>query len=101
MTLSTAVTVNFHDSVLACAEMYNGKPDAGKPDPEKFSESDRKELIEKQDKPNFSVINIDATQIPGLDIGEHGAWYNRSWVSSDVITHFLFQMAPRGHDKWI
>jgi esterase/lipase superfamily enzyme len=94
LTLSTTVTVNFHDSVLAFAEIYNAKPDAGKPDPEKFSDSDRKELIKKLDKPNFSVINIDGTKIPGLDIGEHSAWYNHPWVSSDVITHFLFQLAP-------
>jgi hypothetical protein len=94
LTLSTTVTVNFYDSVLAYAEMYNGKPDAGKPDLETFSESDRKELIKKLDKPNFSIINIDATQIPGLDIGEHGAWYNHPWVSYYVLTHFLFQVPP-------
>lgn len=94
LTQSTTVTVNFHDSVLAFAEAYNAKPDAGRPDPAQFSYEEKEVLIAKLDKPNFSVIDIDGSKIPGLARGEHGAWYNHPWVNTDVIAQFLFQANP-------
>lgn len=95
LTQSTTVTVNFHDSVLAYAETYSGKPEAGMPDSSQFSEKDKIELIEKLDKPNFNVIDIDGSRIPGLARGEHDAWYNHPWVNSDVIIQFLHRAGPK------
>lgn len=94
LTQSTTVTVNFHDSVLAFAETYNAKPDAGMPDPGQFSDEEKEVLIVKLDKPNFSVIDLDGSKIPGLARGEHGAWYNHPWVNTDVVTQFLFHASP-------
>ena len=95
LTQSATVTVNFHDSVLAYAEEYTGKPEAGMPDPSQFSDKDKKELIEILDKPNFHVIDIDGSRIPGLARGEHDAWYNHPWVNSDVIIQFLHHADPK------
>ena len=63
-------------------------------DPGKFTDKDKEELIAKLDQPNFTVIDIDGSRIPGLARGEHGAWYNHPWVNTDVITQFLFKSSP-------
>ena len=65
------------------------------PDPSQFSDKDKKELIEILDKPNFHVIDIDGSRIPGLARGEHDAWYNHPWVNSDLIIQFLHHADPK------
>lgn len=65
------------------------------PDSSQFSDKDKIELIEKLDKPNFNVINIDGSRIPGLARGEHDAWYHHPWVNSDVIIQFLHNAGPK------
>lgn len=94
LTESVTVTVNFHDSVLALAEAFSGKPDAGRPDPTKWTEKEQKYILKKLNRPNFHVINIDSANLPGLARGEHGAWYFHPWASTDVIIQFLYHLNP-------
>ena len=46
-------------------------------------------------EPGLSIIAVSAETVSGLSTRSHDFWYSHPWVSSDVLTQFIFQIHPR------
>ncbi len=91
---NVTLSVNVDDSVLAFAESHHGVSRAGRPDPDELTAEETRWVIEASNRPQFDVISVDPSKIPGLSGGSHSFWYDNAWVSSDVLIQFLFHARP-------
>lgn len=107
---SVTMTMNRYDSVLGIAmaehrsqsegllnmstQQRSGKSRLGKPDIDDLSKEQASWILEQTHKPNFTVIDIDPKNIPGMDKGSHDYWYQSPWVSTDALLDLNFHALP-------
>jgi esterase/lipase superfamily enzyme len=107
---NVTITINQYDSVLGLArEEHRSKIDSGfgdsqhrrsnksrlgKPDLDDLTEEQASWILSQTRKPNFVVIGIDPTTIPGMSKGSHDYWYQSPWVSTDALLDLNFHASP-------
>ncbi len=96
MAVSTTLTVNLNDSVLALAQLsHGGKSRAGRPDIKELDEQESELVIQLVDLPTFNVIDMSTSDPPAeANLKGHGYWYKSPWVSTDIIIQFIFHANP-------
>ncbi|GMR06104.1 MAG: hypothetical protein BMS9Abin25_0687 [Gammaproteobacteria bacterium] len=81
------------DSVLSLSARRSQVSRAGSPSKGDLSETDFNWVRDASKEPGLALIGIDAETISGMSARSHDFWYSHPWVSSDVLTQFLFQKA--------
>lgn len=92
---TTTLAINMSDSVLALSARRNRESRAGSPDSNDLSPADDQWVRRASMKPDLSIVKVSAETVSGLRTRSHDFWYSHPWVSSDVLTQFLFQIPPR------
>lgn len=92
---TTTIAINMSDSVLALSARRNRESRAGSPDSNDLSPADDQWVRRASMEPSLSIIGVSAETVIGLSTRSHDFWYSHPWVSSDVLTQFLFQIPPR------
>ncbi len=96
MAVSTTMTFNLHDGVLALSQLsHGGKSRAGRPDVKELDEEESQLAIELCALPTFNVIDMGTSEPPTeANLKGHGYWYKSPWVSTDIIIQFIFHASP-------
>ena len=97
MTVSTTLTVNLNDSVLALSQFIHHKVSrAGRPDLDELTEQETEMVFELARLPTFNVIDMGTAEPPPKASlkGGHAYWYASPWVSADIIIQFIFHAGP-------
>ena len=94
ITRSVTVSVNLNDTVLALSERHHGVSRAGRANLSELSAEQSLWLLETFQRTNFTLIEIESAEIPGMSKGAHDFWYNHAWVSTDVLAYFLLDANP-------
>ncbi len=91
---NVTVTINLNDSVLALSQMHQGSSRAGRPDVRELTPEETRWIIHATHGADFDVIDVNSKNIPDFSTGSHSFWYSNPWVSSDVLTQFLYHASP-------
>jgi esterase/lipase superfamily enzyme len=92
---TTTLAINRSDSVLSLSARRNRESRAGSPDRGDLSPADNQWVQNASTEPGLSIIAVNAETVSGLSARSHDFWYSHPWVSSDVLTQFIFQIRPR------
>ena len=95
MPRSTTLTINMRDSVLSLAAWRTNVSRAGSPDTGDLSEEKNRWIQNASTGSGFNIIEVSAETVSGMNSRSHDYWFTHPWVSSDVLTQFLFHKAPR------
>ncbi len=95
MPRSTTVAINRSDSVLALAARRNQVSRAGSPNREDLSQDKNRWVDEAAMTSRLTIIKVNSETVSGMSSRSHDFWYTHPWVSSDLLTQFLFHKAPR------
>jgi esterase/lipase superfamily enzyme len=92
---------NSADFVLALAAFSAGNSRAGRPDLDELSPDERRSLLAWVAESRLDVVDVASERAGDLLTGAHAFWYERRWVSSDVVLEFLYHAPPeaRGLQK--
>jgi len=94
MPRSTTLAINLGDSVLAWAARHNKVSRAGRPSLEDLSVEKNQWVRNATMKSKLTIIKVNPETVRGLMPRSHDFWYAHPWVSSDVLTQFLFHNGP-------
>ncbi len=94
MPRSTTLAINMSDSVLALSARRNRESRAGSPDTGDLSPADEQWVRDASEAPGLSILSVSAETVSGLSSRSHDFWYSHPWVSSDVLTQFIFHKSP-------
>ena len=94
MPLSTTLAINLGDSVLAWAARHNKVSRAGRPSREDLSVEKNQWVQNVTMGSKLTIIKVNPETVRGLMPRSHDFWYSHPWVSSDVLTQFLFHKGP-------
>jgi len=90
MPRSINMAINRHDRVLALAAWRNQVSRMGRPNINDLSEEKNQRLQVVSQQSEFTIIKVDSETVPGMQASSHNFWYSHPWVSSDILTTFLF-----------
>lgn len=94
MPLSTTLAINMSDSVLALSARRNRESRAGSPDRDDLNPADNQWVRSVSKTPGLAIISISSNTVSGMSRRSHDFWYSHPWVSSDVLTQFIFHQPP-------
>ncbi len=94
MPRSTTIAVNRNDRVLALAAWRNKTSRLGRPDIDDLGEEKMQWLKGVSNVPELTIIKVSTETVSGMRAASHDFWYAHPWVSSDVLTQFLFHNPP-------
>jgi len=94
MPRSTTLAINRGDSVLAFSAIRNRESRIGRPDRDDLSPIKDQWIRNASMEPALSIIGVSAGTVPGMSSRSHDFWYSHPWVSSDILTQFLFHKSP-------
>lgn len=94
MPRSTTLTINLRDSVLSMAAWRAKISRAGSPDTGDLSLEKNKWIQNASRQPGLNLIKVSAETVSGMSSRSHDYWFTHPWVSSDLLTQFLFHKAP-------
>ena len=94
MPLSTTLAINMSDSVLALSARRNRESRAGSPDRDDLNPADNQWVRRVSKTPGLAIISISSSTVSGMSRRSHDFWYSHPWVSSDVVTQFIFHKPP-------
>lgn len=94
LTRNVTMSLNSDDAVLSWAEFHHDVSRAGRPNPEDLTPVEIGRVREASMQTSFSILAVDARNIPDMSAGAHNYWYQHPWVSSDVLIQFLFHASP-------
>jgi esterase/lipase superfamily enzyme len=105
--LFEGITLTFDkvDSVLGFAKITDGQLRLGRPPKDAGSldltDAQNEWLTQIINSDRFNIINLEINIIPGFKFS-HSAWYENTWVSTDVITTLNLGLSPeqRGLEKY-
>lgn len=93
--VSTTLAINMKDSVLSLSARRNKESRAGRPSKYDLSPDEDQWVRNASMEPGLSLIGINAETVSGMKSRSHDFWYSHPWISSDVLTQFLFHKAPQ------
>jgi len=94
MPRSITMAINRNDRVLAIAAWRNKVSRLGRPDLDDLNEEKTKWLEGSTNLPELTIIKVNTETISSLKATSHDFWYAHPWVSSDILTQFLFHKQP-------
>jgi esterase/lipase superfamily enzyme len=94
MPRSITIAINRHDRMLAIAAWRNKISRLGRPDIDDLSEEKNQWLQDVSKLPELTIIKVSAETVSGMRTSSHDFWYSHPWVSSDILTMFLFHKGP-------
>ncbi len=95
MPRSTTLSINMRDSVLSLAAWRTTVSRAGSPDTGDLSEEKNRWIQNASMESGLNFIEVSAETVSGMSSRSHDYWFTHPWVSSDVLTQFLFHKPPR------
>jgi esterase/lipase superfamily enzyme len=90
-----SLSFNRRDSVLAWSARRNQTSLVGRPDISDLNQAQYEWLRKASNGSALSIIEVSAETVTGMSSRSHDFWYSHPWVSSDILTQFLFQAGPR------
>ena len=94
MPRSITMAINRHDRMLAIAAWRNKISRLGRPDVDDLSEEKNQWLQSASKQSELTIIKVSAETVSGMQTSSHDFWYSHPWVSSDILTMFLFHKGP-------
>ncbi|GMR05812.1 MAG: hypothetical protein BMS9Abin25_0387 [Gammaproteobacteria bacterium] len=94
MPRSTTLTINTNDSVLSMAAWRAKVSRAGNPDTGDLSVEKNRWIQKASRQPGLNLIKVSAETVSDMSSRAHDYWFTSPWVSSDLLTQFLFHKAP-------
>jgi esterase/lipase superfamily enzyme len=94
MPRSTTLTINMRDSVLSLAAWRTNVSRAGSPDTGDLSEEKNRWIQNASMGSGLNIIEVSAETVSGMSSRSHDYWFTHPWISSDVLTQFLFHKTP-------
>jgi esterase/lipase superfamily enzyme len=94
MPLSTTLTINLNDSVLSMAAWRAKVSRAGNPDSGDLGVEKNKWVQDASNGGELNIIKVSAETVTGMSSRSHDYWFTHPWVSSDLLTQFLFHKTP-------
>lgn len=91
---STTLAMNLNDSVLALAARRTRVSRAGSPNAEDLTPEKYEWIQNASLETGLSIIKVSAETVSGMSARSHDFWFSHPWVSSDVLTLFLFNRPP-------
>ncbi len=91
---NVALSFNRGDRILAFSARRNREPRIGRPNVDDLSPTEFQWLKKASIESALSIIEVSAETVPGMSSRSHDFWYSHPWVSSDILTKFLFQKHP-------
>ena len=95
MPRSITMAINRHDRMLAIAAWRNKISRLGRPDVADLSEEKNQWLQSASKLPELTIIKVSAETVSDMRTSSHDFWYSHPWVSSDILTMFLFHKSPK------
>jgi esterase/lipase superfamily enzyme len=92
--MRVTLQVNSGDYVLAFLGMSSGNSRAGRPNFDELSEAERASLRDWAAASRLDIVDVSSERAGDLPGGAHAFWYERQWVSSDVILEFIYHASP-------
>jgi len=90
--LRVTLQANRSDPVLAILALASGKSRAGRPNFNDLSDAERALLREWVTESRLDIVDV--TSDRAGDPGGHVFWFERRWVSSDVLLEFTYHAPP-------
>lgn len=94
MPRSTTLAMNLSDSVLALAARRNKISRVGRPDKEDLGPEEIQWIQKASTTSRLDIIKVSTETVRGMRRSSHDFWYAHPWVSSDILTQFLFHKPP-------
>ena len=94
MPRSITMAINRNDRVLALAAWRNKISRLGRPDIDDLSEEKTQWLKRISNMPELTIIKVSSETVSGMRAASHDFWYAHPWLSSDILTLFLFHKRP-------
>ena len=92
--MRVTLQVNRGDYVLAFLGMSSGNSRAGRPNFDELSEAERTSLWDWTAASRLDIVDVSSERAGDLPGGAHAFWYERRWVSSDVVLEFVYHAPP-------
>jgi len=92
--MRVTLQVNRNDYVLAFLGMSSGNSRAGRPNFDELSEAERASLRDWTAASRLDIVDVSSERAGDLPGGAHAFWYERRWVSSDVLLEFTYHAPP-------
>lgn len=103
--------VNLGDSALRLAGVVNRASRAGRPDLAELDPTAAEWLLAATTSDDIEVVQVHPEAMTDLTATSHTFWYDDPWVSNDVLSTLLFNLAPAdrgleriesasGHSYW-
>ena len=94
MPRSTTLAMNLSDRVLALAARRNKISRVGRPEEDDLSPEKIQWIQNASTTSRLNIIKVSTETVSGMRPSSHDFWYAHPWVSSDILTQFLFHMPP-------
>lgn len=94
MPLGTTLSMNFNDSVLRLAALRSQVSRAGNPDQKDLSAKKSQWVQKASMGRSLTLLKVSSDTVSGMRRRAHDFWFSHPWVSSDVLTQFLFHKSP-------
>lgn len=88
------MAINRNDRVLAIAAWRNKISRLGRPDIDNLSEEKNLWLQSASKLQEITILKVSAETVSGMREVSHDFWYSHPWISSDILTLFLFHKRP-------
>ncbi len=92
---NVALSFNRGDRILAFSARRNREPRIGRPNVDDLNPTEFQWLKKASIESALSIIEVSAETVAGMSSRSHNFWYSHPWVSSDILTKFVFQKGPR------
>jgi esterase/lipase superfamily enzyme len=87
--------INRGDRVLALSARRNRESRVGRPSADDLNPVENQWIRKASFESGLSIIQVSAETVTGMSSRSHDFWYSHPWVSSDILTQFLFQKDPQ------
>ncbi|HKE42888.1 MAG TPA: alpha/beta hydrolase [Casimicrobiaceae bacterium] len=93
--LRTTLQANRDDGILALLGAFPGSSRAGRLNVDELNDSDREALKYWANGSRLDIVDVTSERGGNLMARGHALWYERRWVSSDVLLEFMYHVPPQ------
>jgi esterase/lipase superfamily enzyme len=88
------ITVSSRDSAMSMSKMLHGGSRLGRANAKELKREEIEQLAKSTKLQVINVTDVKGAHDAAGGFGGHGYWYANPWVSSDVLTMFIWQLPP-------